>query len=310
VLLVRNDDGSETAAGVLQVDGDDAQTAGGIAVPRAAGWFNAPIAYAEGLASDARTSGDLAKARLEDWTEWIIDELGEIDGLRAVEVTMARHVADLYDREITLHPPEGFQSVNDDEVDDDDVLEGPRQNTWLVGRPPLTGVTDPPAVTPASAARTSEAHRWWDDLLEESRAHAEQPSRITILVPPMATPVHNDPDDPSSPEGNADGWSADGLLELVPEKRPDAFDALPPADRGLRGRIFLAMWADGYSEMTAWAVALARDVSGVTGPDGFLDVSNDGRLWSAVAARRAQRMAETTQPARTDDPVSDEDPQR
>lgn len=260
---------------------------------------DAPVAYAEGLASDGRTSGDLAKARLEDWTEWIIDEFHEIDGLRAVEVTTARHVADLYDREITLHPPEGFQSVNDDEVDDDEVPEGPHQNTWLVGRPPLTGVTDPPAVTPASAARTSEAHRSWDDLLEESRARAEQPSRVTILVPPMATPVHNDPDDPSGPEGNADGWSADGLLELIPEKRPDAFDAMPPEDRGLRGRIFLAMWADGYSEITAWAVALARDVSGVTGPDGFLDISDDGNLRYDVETRRAQLAEAHLLPART-----------
>ena len=104
----------------------------------------------------------------------------------------------------------------------------------------------------------------------------------------MATPVHHDPDDPSSPVGNADGWSADGLLELIPEKRPDAFDALPPGDRGLRGRIFLAMWADGYSEMTAWAVALARDVSGVTGPEGFLDISDDGILRIDVETRRAQ----------------------
>ena len=121
---------------MLQVDGDDVQTAGGIEVPRAAGWFNAPIAYAEGLASDARDAGNVDKTRLEDWVGWIIDELDEIDRLRAVEVAPARHVADLYDREITFHPPEGFRSVNDD---DDEVLEGPNQNTWLVGRSPLVG---------------------------------------------------------------------------------------------------------------------------------------------------------------------------
>lgn len=288
VLLVQNDDGSETAAAVLQVDGDVVETTSGEDLPRAYRLFNAPTAYAEGLARDARGAGDVDKARLEDWVGWIVDELADIHGMRVVEVAPARDLAYLYDREITLHPPEGWQSVNDE--DDEPEPEVRQKDASSAGQSPPTkgtGATEPAFTT--TAEQEAETERWWTDLLEESRARDPQPSRITFLVPPMAT-VERGPgagDAAGSATNQAIG-STDNLLDLIPAKRPDAFDALMRDERALRGRIFLAMWADGYSESVAWAIALAPDVSGVTGVGGFLDVSDDRSMRTAVEARRSK----------------------
>lgn len=296
VLLKRNGDGSETAAGVLQVVGDDPQTASGDAVPNGARSFTIPTGYAESLARQAREAGEVEKSRLEDWVGWIVDEFAGYAWLRALEVLPSRNVDVLYDREITLHPPEGWRPVNDE--DDDEELEGPHKSEWLVGLSPITEATDPPAVASSPTAKQlTDAERWWNNLLEESRARVPQPSRVTILVPPTRPNRGHGVHDTAESAAHTE-IGPDTLLDLIPKERPGAFDALLPRERALRGRIFLAMWADGYSEKTAWAVALARDVSGVTGPEGFLDISDDAILRFGVETRRAQLAEPHLLPAR------------
>lgn len=181
VLLRRNGDGSETVAGVFQVSGDQTQSAGGVAIPGGDRWFNYPATYAEGLAHAAREPGDHGRGRLEDWVPSIIDELDELDSMRALEVAPAATVSQLYDREITLHPPEGFLSANDDESAAPPI--DPTQAEDQAEASSGTGLTRT-GTSGATAAASAKAVNWWAALLEESRGRAATPSRVTILLPP------------------------------------------------------------------------------------------------------------------------------
>ena len=105
VLLVKNADGSETAAGIMQISGDDSSIAkpgGGYALG-----LSAAVSYSESLARQAREAGDSSKARLEAWVDWIIDELEDPGTQRAEEVPPTEKLTDLLVREITRHPAVG-----------------------------------------------------------------------------------------------------------------------------------------------------------------------------------------------------------
>ena len=214
VLLVENDDGSESAAAVLQVDGDVVATTSGEDSPMADGLFAGPTGYAESLAREARAAGDVTKARLEDWVGWIVEDLAGINRYRAVEVAPARDIEYLRGREATLHRPQGWRSAYDEgdeaepearQEDASSASQSPltegtdRTNptfSWTAkheaeAAAPLTRLNPPTEANSASypSPRTETAQEFWDRLLEESRAQSGQPSRVTILVPPKRAPT-------------------------------------------------------------------------------------------------------------------------
>ena len=136
------------------------------------------------------------KGTWEDWIEWATWSLSDMQFHRMTEVAPAVSLDRLYAREVLgetvpgSHDDQAFVSpgLGDTVRELHGGLGGPSTRSTAAPAP-LTRSNPPTEANSASypSPRTETAKEFWDRLREESRARSEQPSRVTILVPPKRT---------------------------------------------------------------------------------------------------------------------------